>query len=330
MTTHRRLPAQAHHDLRKQTLIAIALTCVAYGYYNIGDAALKMLAGKFHFTQIMVTHCCIIIACTVASGWFREGRKAFYMLHPRLMTSRAVLSALVSVCNTLALPFIKLTTFYTLVFTSPFWVALLATVFLKEKLETARAAVILVGFATIIWVFRPGGGLFDAHALLIVVGAFFYSCTLICMRQMGPKESRPMIIIMGSLVSIICALVVAGLDVTLRPYINFPWPAFYFTMPNAYQWGLFLMMGALSTISVTCIVYAYANAPSASVIAPYHYTQIVWGALLGYFLFKEIPDNRTMIGASVIIAAGLYLLFTEARRKPKLEDLEPESAIASG
>jgi S-adenosylmethionine uptake transporter len=329
MTTPRRLTAQAHRDLRKQTLIAIALTCVAYGYYNIGDAALKMLAGKFHFTQIMITHCLIIIACTVASGLFRGGRKAFFMLHPRLVTARAVLSCLVSICNTLALPFIKLTTFYTLVFTSPFWVAVLATFFLKEKLDPIRTGVILVGFATIIWVFRPGGGLFDVHALLIVVGAFFYSCTLICMRQMGPKESRPMIIIMGCVVSIACAVVVVLLDVTLRKYIAFPWPAFYFTMPTAYQWGLFLMMGSLSAISVTCIAYAYANAPSASVIAPYHYTQIVWGALLGYYLFREVPDNRTMLGAAIIIAAGLYLLFTEARRKPKLEDLEPESAVAT-
>lgn len=328
MTAPRRRTAQA--DLRKQTLIAIALTCVAYGYYNIGDAALKMLAGKFHFTQIMITHCLIIIACTAGAAWFRGGKKDFYMLRPGLVVSRAALSATVAVCNTLALPFIKLTTFYTLVFTSPFWVALLAMVFLKEKLEINRAAVILVGFATIMYVFRPGGGLFNAYAVLILFGAFCYSCSLVIMRQMGPKESRPMIIIMGSFVSICLAVLVEIIDPILRGGIwTPPWPAVHFIMPTPHEWGLFLMMGSLSTISVTCIAYAYQNAPSAAVIAPYHYTQIVWGALLGYFLFHEVPEDRTILGAVIIIAAGLYLLFTEARRKPKLSDIEPESALAS-
>ena len=64
---------------------------------------------------------------------------------------------------------------------------------------------------------------------------------------------------------------------------------------------------------------------SASVVAPYHYTQIVWGALLGYYLFGEVPDDRTILGAALIIAAGLYLLLSETRRKPKMMPI-PESA----
>lgn len=299
-----------HDDSRKKTLIAIALTCVAYGYFNIGDAALKMLAGKFHFSQIIVTNCLIIIACMVVSGWVREGKKAFVMHKPGLVLLRAALSCAVGILNILAMPHIKLTTFYTLVFTSPFWVALLATVFLKEKMEGNRLAVILAGFATVMFVFRPGGGLFNVWAVLVLVGAFFYSCSLIVMRRLGPKESRTMIITMGSVVSIAAVL---------------PFLPFHIIQPTPYEWGLFFMMGTLGAISVTCIAYAYQNAPSAAVVAPYHYTQMIWGALLGYYLFEEIPDDNTILGAAIIIAAGLYLLVTEARRKPKIVEV-PESA----
>lgn len=328
MTVSRHTPAR-HSDTRKNTLLAIALVCIAYGLFNIGDAALKMLAGKYHFTQIMVTNCVIIIVCMVATTLFRKTRGAFKMQNTKLVLIRAGLSCMVSIMNILALPFIKLTTFYTLVFTSPFWVALLATVLLKEKMEGNRLAVILAGFATTMFVFRPGGGLFDVHAVLILVGAFFYSCSLIAMRRLGPKESRAMIIIMGSLVSTAVAVVIAVLDPFLRQYVDIPYPAFYLTVPTPAEWGLFFLMGSLGAISVTCIAYAYQNAPSAAVIAPYHYTQIVWGTILGYVLFKEVPDDKTILGAALIIAAGLYLLVTEARRKPKIMEEVPESAAAT-
>jgi drug/metabolite transporter (DMT)-like permease len=307
------MTARKHHDdSRKKTLIAIALVCVAYGYFNIGDAALKMLAGKFHFSQIMVTNCLIIIACMAVSGWLREGKKAFVMHNPKWILIRAALSCGVAILNIYAVPHIKLTTFYTLVFTSPFWVALMAVVLLKEKMEANRLAVILAGFAVVMYVFWPGKGQYNDYAVCVLVGAFLYSASLIVMRKLGPKESRTMIITMGSLVSTVVAL---------------PFLPFHFIWPTPYEWGLFFLMGTLGSISVTCIAYAYQNAPSAAVVAPYHYTQMVWGTLLGYYLFGEIPDDSIILGSALIIAAGLYLLVTEARRKPQIIEV-PESVAA--
>lgn len=289
-------------DERHKTLIAILLTCVAYGYFNIGDAALKMLAQRgFHFSQIVVFNCIVIIACVAGAGWWKEGKKAFVMTRPGLIFVRALLSAAVGILNILALPHIKLTTFYTLVFTSPLWVAVLAVFFTGEKLKPSRMAVTLAGFAAVAYVFRPGAGLFNVWALMIVVGAFFYSGSLIVLRMVGPKESRTMIITVGSLVSIA---------------ISLPFLPFHFQPMTGYDLGLFFMMGLLGAISVTCIAYAFQNAPAAAVVAPFHYTQIVWGTLLGYYLFGEVPDDRVILGAGCIIAAGLYLIFSETRRPP--------------
>ncbi|MDE1153554.1 MAG: DMT family transporter [Micavibrio sp.] len=294
--------------LRKNTLIAMLLTAVAYAYFNIGDAALKMLTLRgFHFSQIIVTNGCVIIACMCLSGAVRQGKAAFKMQKPMWVLIRALLSVGVSLLNTAAMPHIKLTTFYTLVFTSPFWVALLAAVFLKEKLELRRVLVILAGFAVIMGMFPPGSGLLDKYALYVLIGAFLYSCSMVVMRSLGPKESRTMIISMGSFMGVCISL----------PYL----PS-HFIWPTMYEWGLFFMMGVLGAISVTCIAYAFQNAPSASVVAPFHYTQIVWGALLGYFLFNEMPETRTIIGACCIIGLGLYLILSETRRKPPVPDAE--------
>ncbi len=305
-------PPPAAPDLRRQTLVAIGLTCFAYALFNVGDAVLKLLAERhLHFSQIVIINCSFIIFFTALSGWLRHGKKGFKVQNPKLILMRAGFSAITGICNILALPFIKLTTFYTLVFTSPFWVALLASVFLKEKLVPSRVLVILSGFATVAFVFHPGAGLFDQHAVMILVGAFFYSCGLVIMRKMGPKESRSSMIIVGSVVSMLA----------VSPFFAGHWQPL-----GAEEWGLFLLMGTLSSISVTAIAYAFQNAPAASVIAPFHYTQIVWGAILGYYMFNEVPDDRVILGAACIIAAGLYLIFSETRgpKKAKKKKGQPE------
>jgi len=287
-------------DRRKQTLIAILATCVAYGYFNIGDAAVKVLAAKFHFSQIITFNCVVIIAFMCVYGALTQGRSAFVIRQPKWVFLRAGMSVVVGIINTLSLPHIQLTTFYTLVFTSPFWVALLSAIFLREKLEREKIAVILFCFAVIVYIFRPGGGMFDIWAILVLMGAFFYSCSMIVMRHLGPLESRTMIICSGSVFSILACL---------------PFLPFYYITPSLYDLGVFLMMGVLGAIGVMCIAFGFQTAPSAATVAPYHYTQIFWGALLGYFLFDEVPDQRTIIGAAVIIGAGLFLIWREARRK---------------
>jgi len=292
------------HPSSKSALLAILVTCIGYAYFNIGDAAVKILAPRFHFSQVVFLSCAVIISCMLGYGWWTEGKKAFRILHPGLMFWRAALSCVIAVLNTFALPNVQLTTFYTLVFTSPFWVALLSSLFLGEKLERQRIGVILAGFAVILFIFRPGGGLFNVYALMVLVSAFLYSCSMVLMRKMGPNESRTMIISSGSFISMLAV---------------FPFLPGHFIMPTPYEWGLFFMMGLLGAIGVTCIAYAFQNAPSAATIAPYHYTQIVWGALMGYYLFNEVPDQRTLIGAAVIVGAGLYLIYGETHGKKRVE-----------
>ncbi len=304
-------PPSTAADIRRSTIIAISLTILAYAIFNVGDAILKLLTqGHLHTAQIIIVNCSFIITFAAIGGYLKDGKKAFVMQSPKLIGLRAVFSSIVGVLNVMALPHIKLTTFYTLVFTSPFWVALLAAFFLKEKLQLNRVLVILAGFSTVAFVFRPGAGLFDIWAVMILVGAFFYSCGLVALRKMGPKESRTMLIIVGSAVSMLA--VVPAIPGNFR-------------MLEPHEWGLFALMGVLSAISVNCIAYAFQTAPAASVVAPFHYTQIVWGALLGYYMFDETPDDRVILGAACIIAAGLYLIFSETRKKKpaKLKPIDP-------
>ncbi|MDE2337119.1 MAG: DMT family transporter [Alphaproteobacteria bacterium] len=296
-------PAAHQH---KSVLMPILLTCLGYGCYNLSDAGLKFILQKVYFAQIMVTSGAITIFFMLLYGVLREGKKTFRTRKPGLMFVRALLGQAVYLCNIFAFPHIHLTTFYTLVFTSPFWVAVIASVFFKDKMDRHRMGATLFGFCVILFIFRPGGSLFNGWALLVLGGAFVYSWQLLVIRHIGSGESRAFMYICGSLISVMMGLPLIG-----NHYVPLTFD----------EWALLLGMGLVGAIGLLCVSYAFQEAPSASVVAPYHYTQIVWGALLGYYVFHEVPGLLTMGGAGLLIAGGIYLIRHEKRlamRRPML------------
>lgn len=295
------MTAGHHTHPHKSALVAILLTCIGYACFNITDACVKALGHHFHFSQIIAMNALVIILLVGTHGWLRDGgKRAFTLYRPKWVLLRALFATLSIVVNVISMPHITLTTFYTLVFTSPLWVTLLATVFMKEKLEMRRAVVIFIGFSVIVYIFRPGSDLFSFWTMMTLLNAFFYSCSMMVMRYLGPQASRTSLITTSSLMNIVFVL---------------PFLFTHFVTPTLGEWGLFILMGTASSGAMMALTYAFQNAPSASMIAPYHYTQIVWGALIGYFIFNEIPDTRTLLGAAVLIAGGLYLIHSETRRK---------------
>jgi drug/metabolite transporter (DMT)-like permease len=76
--------------------------------------------------------------------------------------------------------------------------------------------------------------------------------------------------------------------------------------------GTVATMAMLASLASLCIILAYKNG-EASVVAPMHYSQMIWAIIYGYFFFAELPDQFTLIGACIIISSGLYVVFRESR-----------------
>jgi drug/metabolite transporter (DMT)-like permease len=289
----------------KSVLLPIFLTCLGYACFNVNDAGLKLLLGRLHFSQLMIVSGVLSIMFMSLYGVIREGsRKTFSTSKPRLMLLRAVISQVTGLCNLLAFPHVQLTTFYTLVFTAPFWVTLLSAWHYKEKLDRRRLGVVLFGFVVVLCIFRPGTALFNVWSLIVLVSSFIYAVQLLVIRKIGSGESRAFMYMCGAVLSIIIGLFFLG-D--------------HYVPMTAYEWGLMVGMGAVAAVGLLCISYAFQEAPSASVVAPYHYTQLIWGAVLGYFMFDDVPATETMVGAFLIVLAGLYLIRHERRQSALLK-----------
>jgi len=77
------------------------------------------------------------------------------------------------------------------------------------------------------------------------------------------------------------------------------------------------MSGMLAGIATICLMTAYHRTP-VSLVAPFQYTQIIWGAIAGYVLWAHRPDARLVLGAVVVAACGLFVIYREMRVKDSL------------
>jgi drug/metabolite transporter (DMT)-like permease len=83
-------------------------------------------------------------------------------------------------------------------------------------------------------------------------------------------------------------------------------------MPDAEGWVLLILVGVVGGVAQFAMTHAYRLA-EVSVIAPFDYMHIFWAALLGFFIWGEVPGNTIWIGVPIVMASGIYILFREAR-----------------
>ena len=84
--------------------------------------------------------------------------------------------------------------------------------------------------------------------------------------------------------------------------------------PSPRDFALLSLFGVISIMALACVNHSLKLAP-ASVVVPYQYTLIVWAIVLGYAVFGDVPDLFTLIGAAIIVAAGLYIFWREQARR---------------
>jgi drug/metabolite transporter (DMT)-like permease len=138
--------------------------------------------------------------------------------------------------------------------------------------------------------------------LLLIAGIVAMAVTRIMTRQLSTTETPEC-----QAFWLLGGHVAAGLAVLPL----FPQPAAL----DAVTWAAFVFLGVSSGLGHCVYARAYALAP-VSALAPYEYTSLLWGGLLGFAMFGEVPGWSTLVGASVVAAAGLYNLHRERMRFP--------------
>jgi len=197
---------------------------------------------------------------------------------------------------------LPLTTALTIGFAQAFFVALLANHFLGERIGGHRLGAILAGFAGVLIVMRPGmQGLFDFNVFIPIGAAVGAAVAITSVRQLSQSESTATLLAYQAIV----VGILAGV-----PLI------WLWTTPDLFGLLFLLAMGVIAAAGQWVGVKAL-RLGEASVVANVQYMQLVYAAILGYFLFDETPDRYVITGAAVIVGSSIYLLHRERLAKAK-------------
>ncbi len=179
---------------------------------------------------------------------------------------------------------------------------------LGEWVGWRRWTAIGVGFIGVLVVIRPGLGGMQWPALLSVAAAVLYACYSIATRMVMRHDSAQTTLFFANLVGAVLMLLV----------LPFVWT----TPPSLLDLVLLVAVGAFGSLGHFLLILAHHRAP-ASVLSPYIYTQLVWATALGYLVFANVPSRWTLVGAAIVVASGLYLLYRERKVTGRVAPTEP-------
>lgn len=205
--------------------------------------------------------------------------------------------------NFLALQTLQLAETVSIFFFAPMVITAIAGPLLGEWAGWRRWMAVLVGFAGVMVVTRPGMGVFGIGHVHALCAMFSYCLYVIMTRQMSRQETAESMIFYSALAPVV---------------LMAPTLPFYASMPQDWiQWTILLSMGVLGGIGHWLLIKAYRIATTTA-LAPYAYLQLVWMVSLGYFVFGDLPDLWTIGGALIIVSSGLYIVHRE--RQLRLRD----------
>jgi drug/metabolite transporter (DMT)-like permease len=194
-----------------------------------------------------------------------------------------------AVCIIIAFGLMPLADAISVSFVAPLLVVALSARLLGEKVGAHRWAAVIVGFAGMLVLVWPRGDVLEAGALFALAAALFWAIGLMMTRQVRGDDPWSTLFYTAVIGTALLSLAVP----------------FVWSFPSPGALGLMVAMGLLGGIAHTCIILAFRHA-SASLLAPYLYTLLVWATLYGWLLFDEFPGPRESVGAVIIVVAGLY------------------------
>ncbi|MBI1239591.1 MAG: EamA family transporter [Alphaproteobacteria bacterium] len=282
---------------------AIAFLTLSNALFVSSDTCVKLATEHLPTSQIMGLRGILatlgVMALAASMGAFRRLRPA---LTPGVAL-RSGLEAALSLTYVVILPLIALGDLAAIVQTTPLIMTALAAIFLGEHVGIRRWTAILIGFAGVLLIAKPGGAT-TIPALMALGIAFMVAIRDLLTRRLDPQIPSILLTAFATAAVAIAAWMLAPFEtwVAVPPHV----------------WAYLVGSGILLTSANYCVITAYRDADIAA-IAPFRYTAVVFALILGFLVWHEIPDLWAAIGIAAIAGAGVYTLERSAwrlRRRP--------------
>ncbi|MEO1720286.1 MAG: DMT family transporter [Pseudomonadota bacterium] len=293
-----RADTAAQYGVRGVILGSAAMVCSMLGF-SLLDTVNKILVQDY--SPFFLAWCRSIgqVIILLALVHWLGGFASLKTNRPGLQLARGLCVAMVSLSVTFAVRHLPLVETYVVSFLAPFLATLIAAVFIGERATRTQWIIITCAFTGVLIALRPGTPEASWYFLYPLGFAFFNAIYFVLTRLGARTETWQ------------AQLFYVGFFAALALSVSLPW---HWSNPQMADWPLLASTGAIGTFAHLGLIFAFTRAPTA-VVAPMVYTSIIWTALLGYFVFNDIPLGTTWIGGVIVVAAGVALIRSEARNR---------------
>jgi S-adenosylmethionine uptake transporter len=281
----------AREQLTRNLVLAGVLLMIAGDFmFALNDAMGKWLVASFSVGQVVAIRS---IGAFIVLGpmMARQGAgKLLNIERPWLQVLRVIATTADTACFYAAVVYLPLADVMSFYMAGPIYVAALSHFLLGEKVGWRRSLAILVGFCGVIIMLKPSSAAFSASSFFALVGSVAFAFAIILGRRLRGTSDTTLVTwqTLGTLV--------VGAVLTIGNWQT----------PNAFDLGAMLLLGIVSCIAHLLITRALKLAP-ASTLAPLHYTLLLWAVVFGLIFFGDVPGPRILIGAAIVVLAGLFI-----------------------
>lgn len=184
---------------------------------------------------------------------------------------------------------------------TPLLVTIFSIPLLGESVGVRRWSGVVIGLIGALIIIRPGMEAFTAAAAFPLAAAFSYATYQLLTRKVSHADSAITSVTYTAVVGTVIGSIVVP---------------FFWTTPDAMGWIMMISIGITGGLGHYGMVRAYAAA-EVSAVAPFAYAVLLWMIIAGFFVFDDLPDMWTIIGAGIIAGSGLYISHRETAAKRK-------------
>src|SRR5450432_1041888 len=280
-------------DERSARLAGIGLMLLSIFMFSFGDALGKFIVATYSVGQLLWLRACAALLVLLPMIW-RQRAQFMQLERPWLQLLRVTLSTLEVAAFFLATVYLPLADVVTYYLACPIFVTALSPIVLREHVGWRRWTAVLIGFCGVLIALRPSSQTVSWPAMIALGGSLSFSMLMLITRSL---RATPDIVLASSQF--------AG-TFTLGALMS----PFGWVTPGAGSLGLFAAAGCISVSALLCVNRSLKLAP-ASVVVPYQYSMIVWAVMFGYLVVGDVPPVTTILGAAIIIGAGIYIFLRE-------------------
>lgn len=283
-------------------ILGITMILFSGALWALHDALSKLLAEDFGTIEILFLRSAVALVMVAVFMLAMRGIKSFRTGRLRLNLLRGLLGCGSFGLFVMALPLQPLVNTFAVAASAPLIITILSVPLLGEPVGVRRWATVIGGFAVILFMLQPGGGVDPFATMLLIVSNIFFGFSAILSRVVARVDDpAPMTFYTLLVFTLFGAL-----------FVPFNW-----VTPTPVDWGVFMAIGIIAGVAVYTMTVGFSVA-APSLVAPFEYTSIAWAALIGWIIWDHIPTTIVTTGSLGLVVCGLYLLHREriaARRK---------------